>query len=604
MNKKKEIWDKLKLIPTNPGVYLMKNSNGKVIYIGKAKNLKKRVSSYFLKIQFDQPKTEILVSKIADFEYIVTRTEIDALILEANLIKKYRPKYNIALKDDKKYPYIKIDVKNNFPKAIVTRQIEQDGSKYFGPYITVGSIRKTLKSLEKVFLLRTCTRKIPKRNPSFEQPCLNFQIHKCDAPCIGKISYDEYKKKVDKVIMFLKGKMNSVVKYLLSEMDKTAKENNFEKAAEFRDQIRRIKAISQKQIVRRPNMKDTDIVGVMQTEKLCCAVNLKVREGKLIKSEHYFLDNTFEENKSKILSRFLTQYYSHQEDIPKEILLQKSPTDNEIISEWLNLKIFVPQKGDKKKLVEMAKQNAFLLVEEKKLSYLKSSHRTIFAVKELKDRLRLSKLPGKIAAFDVSNLQGKEAVASMIFFDNGKPKKSQYRRFKIKTVKGINDYLMIEEAMTRYLSHLEEKKVEIPDLILIDGGKGQLSFAQKALKKYSYEIELFSIAKRLEEIFSVNRKEPIIIPKTSYALKLLQQIRNEAHRFAIKYHKNLRNKKTTASQLDQILGIGKMRKRELLKHFQSVKNIKNAKISELISISGISEKLAQNILDSLNKKGQ
>jgi len=596
--------NKLRLTPSNPGVYLMKNNAGKIIYIGKAKNLKKRISSYFTKTQFELPKTEILVSKIADFEYIVTRNEVEALILEANLIKKYRPKYNVALKDDKKYPYIKIDLQNSFPRAIVTRRIVQDGSKYFGPYTEAHSIRRTLNLLEKVFHLRLCNRKIPKnngKNSLYKRPCLNFQIHKCDAPCIGNISYEDYRKKVEQVILFLKGKTSEVVRNLQRQMGKAADEDNFEKASELRDQIVRIGKISTRQIVRKTNLENLDIIGIGRDDKFCCVVILKIREGKLIKREHYFMDNTKGESDSVILNRFLTQYYSYQEDKPSKILLGTIPEDSELLNKWLNAEIVIPKKGDKKKLVKMAKQNAFLLVEEKKLAYLKSAHRTVFAVKELKDKLHLSKFPGKIAAFDISNLQGNEAVGSMVFFDNGKPKKSQYRRFKIKTVPGINDYLMIEEVVTRYLSHLEEEKFEIPDMILIDGGKGQLSFARKALGKYPYKIELFSIAKRLEEIFSVNSNEPIIIPRTSYALKLLQQIRDEAHRFAIKYHKTLRDKKTTISVLDSIPGIGEKRKMILLSYFGSVRKIRESTIEELCSVPGVSKIIADLVLRSLNK---
>ncbi len=601
------IQNKLRLTPSNPGVYLMKNSSGKIIYIGKAKNLKKRINSYFTKTQFELPKTEILVSKIADFEYIATRNEVEAMILEANLIKKYRPKYNVALKDDKKYPYIKIDVKNIFPRVIVTRTILKDGSKYFGPYTEAHSIRRTLNLLEKVFHLRTCNRKIPKdnvKNPLYKKPCLNFQIHKCDAPCSGNISYEDYRKKVEQVILFLKGRTDEIVKKLQNAMEQASEKNQFEKASELRDQIIRVGKISAKQIVRKTYLEDLDIIGIGREDRLCCVVILKIREGRLIKKEHYFMENTFGEKDGLIISRFLTQYYYFQSDIAPKILMQTLPYENELVSQWLNAEIIIPQKGDKKKLVEMAKQNAFLLVEEKKLAHLKTSYRTVFAVKELKDKLHLSKLPRKIAAFDISNLQGNEAVGSMVFFDNGKPKKNQYRRFKIKTVSGINDYLMIEEAVTRYLSHLEEEKFETPDMILIDGGKGQLSFAKKALKKYPYKIELFSIAKRLEEVFSINSNEPIIIPKTSYALKLLQQIRDEAHRFAIKYHKTLRDKKTTISILDNIPGIGGKRKMLLLTHFGSITNIKKASISELESLSGISPKLAHTIFSYLNKKRQ
>ena len=600
---KSAVREKLKLIPHNPGVYLMKNSKGGIIYVGKAKNLKKRVSSYFNRNSFDLPRTEVLVSRIADLDYIVTRSEMDALILEDTLIKKHRPKFNVSLKDDKRYPYLKITMKEAFPRVVVTRSVDRDGSKYFGPYTEARSVRHTLMLLEKIFKLRTCTKYIPKevKQENADRACLNFQINKCDAPCIGNVSYEDYRERIDQVILFLKGKTDAIISKLKEKMEQASIEQKFEKASGIRDQIMEISHISKKQIMSNQSLADADVIGIARFESACCSVILKIRDGKLIKKEHYFLENTDEANLQLIISRFITHYYNYREDIPSQLITQEVPDDNELLTELLKTKIYIPQKGDKKKLVDMAKHNAFLLVEEKRLAHIKSSQRTVFAVKELKEKLRMDKLPRKIAAFDVSNLYGEDAVASMVFFDNGKPKKNQYRRFKIKFVPGIDDYKMMNEAVTRYLSHLKDKDVEMPDLILIDGGKGQLSAAHSALKKSKYGISLFSIAKRLEEIFKPGKHETIIIPKTSYALKLLQQIRDEAHRFAITYHKNLRDKKIQYSELDGIEGIGEKRKLLLLSYFGSVEKLRDATLEELSCVPGISDKIAQKIKFSLQK---
>ncbi len=603
---KPAIQEKLKLIPHNPGVYLMKNSKGAIIYVGKAKDLKKRVSSYFNRKSFDLPRIEVLVSRIANLDYIVTRSELDALILEDTLIKKHRPKFNISLKDDKRYPYLKITMKEPFPRIIVTRSIERDGSKYFGPYTESHSVRNTLILFERIFKLRTCNKFIPKevkKDGTEDRGCLNFQINKCDAPCIGNISYEEYRERIDQVILFLKGKTDSIISQLRLQMEKASESRQYEKASEYRDRILGITHVTRKQIMSSQSLADVDVIGIGRWESECCSVILKIRDGKLIKKEHYFLENTQHETPALILSRFITHYYNYREDIPPILMIQQEPEDSALLQELLKTKIHIPQRGDKKKLVDMAKHNAFLLVEEKKLAHIKSSQRTVFAVKELKEKLHLARLPRKIAAFDVSNLFGKEAVASMVFFNNGKPKKSQYRRFKIKMVPCIDDYKMINEAVTRYLSHLDDKNVEQPDLILIDGGKGQLSAALKALEKTTFSISLFSLAKRLEEVFEPGKKEPIIIPKTSYALKLLQKIRDEAHRFAITYHKNLRDKKTHYSELDRIEGIGEKRKMLLLSYFGSVQKIRDATVEDLCSVPGISSKIAEFVLRSLNNNG-
>jgi len=598
------VQEKLKLIPHNPGVYLMKSTKGTIIYVGKAKNLKKRVSSYFSRNNFDHPRTEVLVSRIANLDYIVTRSELDALILEDTLIKKHRPKFNVSLKDDKRYPYLKITMKDAFPRVVVTRSIERDGAKYFGPYTEAHSVRNTLILLEKIFKLRTCNKYIPKvikGEKDAGRACLNFQINKCDAPCIGNISFEEYRERIKQVVLFLKGKTDDIISQLRSQMEKAALNQQFEKASQYRDQILEINHVAKKQIMSNQSLSDADVIGIGRWESECCSVILKIRDGKLIKKEHYFLENTEQEKLSLILLRFITHYYNYREDIPPILMIQREPEDSLLLEELLKTKIHVPQRGDKKKLLDMAKHNAFLLVEEKKLAHIKSSHRTVFAVKELKEKLHLAHLPRKIAAFDVSNLFGKDAVASMVFFDNGKPKKSQYRRFKIKMVPGIDDYKMMNEAVSRYLTHLEDENVDKPDIILIDGGKGQLSAAEQALKNSNYSVLLFSLAKRLEEIFEPARKEPIIIPKTSYALKLLQQIRDEAHRFAITYHKNIRDKKTHYSELDGIDGIGEKRKMLLLSYFGSVQKIRDATIEELSLIPGISIKIASKILTSLQK---
>ena len=603
----KQIKKKIKLFPRKPGVYIMKNNRGKVIYVGKAKDLKKRVSSYFTKKQFQYKKTEVLVSRVKKIDYIVTRNEVEALILEDNLIKKYQPPFNIALKDDKKYPYIKIDVPNNFPKVEITRNLKKDGAKYFGPYTEAHSVRRTLELIEQIFKLRTCNRKIPKNNKvklEWERACLHYQIGKCDAPCIGKISYKEYRKRIKQVILFLKGKNSIITDNLQREMEQRAEDKQYEKAAEYRDKIHMINKLGHNQVVSKYNLEDLDCLGFAREDTICCAVVLKIRDGKLIKKEHYYLKNTEGEELAVIIKRHIVQYYNqHDKDI-KKLLVQELPEEKKLLEKWLGSKIYVPQRGDKKKLLSIAHNNAFLYVEEKKLAHIKATQRTIYSVKELKDALNLTFLPRNIAAFDVSNLFGKEAVASMVFFSNGKPLKSQYRRFKIKTVDKINDYLMMEEVVSRYLSHLEDDSYKKPDLILIDGGKGQLKFADNALKKYDYDIEIFSLAKRLEEIFRPGRKDPIIIAKTSNALKLLQKLRDEAHRFAITYHKKLRDKKTRLSKLDKIRGIGPKRKFELLKNFRSIDQMKKASLEEISSLPRISKKLAKKIVQEINKKGQ
>ncbi len=609
---------KANLSPKRPGVYLMKDGKNNIIYIGKAKRLNIRLHSYFTG-KYDREKTKILVSHIHNFEYIVTNNELEALILEANLIKKYKPRFNISLKDDKKYPFIKIDIKESFPKVEITRNFILDGAKYFGPYTDIYSLKQTLKVLNKIFPFRTCKRNIPanpesrgssfgRKETSYNRPCLNYYIKKCYAPCIGKITSAEYKDMIKQVIMFLQGNTEKIIHNLKDKMMKASEKQKFEEAAIWRDKIKTIKSISQKQIMYSSKSEDKDIIGLAQEENLCCISLMKVRNGKLIMNESYFLNNTRDNSNAKILSEFIKQYYTNQQErLPQEILLETEPQDSSLISKWLKCEFKIPQRGDNKRFVKLAQDNAFIILENKKLAHIKSKQRTDFIIREMKDILRLPILPRKIAAFDISNIQGTDAVGSMVFFDNGKPKKKNYRHFKIKSVNKnlsgdrlIDDYQMMREVVSRYLSHLDTE--EHPDLLLIDGGKGQLHFAMRAMKKSDYNIPIISLAKRLEEIFIPEEKNSIIIPKTSPVLKLLQRIRDEAHRFAITYHKKLRARKISKSELDDIRGIGEKRKLLLLKEFSSVEGIKNACLQDLQAVRGFNSKLAKIVYAHFHNK--
>lgn len=588
--------------PQKPGVYLMKDNKNNIIYIGKAKKLNVRLHSYFTG-KYDREKTKILVLHINNFDYIITNNELEALILEANLIKKHKPKYNISLKDDKKYPFIRIDIKDDFPKVEITRNFSIDSAKYFGPYTNLYSLRQTLKLLNKIFPFRTCNRHITAnadKEPHYNRACLNYYIKKCCGPCIGKISSSEYKDMIKQVMMFLRGNTDKIINELRQKMIKFANEQKFEESAVLRDKIKAVESITQKQVMFSSKGENKDIIGLVQEHNLCCISLMKVRKGRLIANESYFLNNAKDSPKANILGNFIKQYYINQADyVPHEILLETEPQDSNLISKWLKCKLKIPKIGDSKRLIELARDNAFIVLENKKMSHIRAKHRVKFIISEMKHTLELPCLPRKIAAFDISNLQGTDAVGSMVFFDNAKPKKRNYRHFKIKTVNQIDDYKMMGEIVSRYLSHLDTE--EHPDLLLIDGGKGQLQSAIISMKNSSYNIPIISLAKRLEEIFIPYKKNPLIIPKSSPVLKLLQKIRNEAHRFAITYHKKLRSRKVSNSVLDNIQGIGEKRKLLLLKEFSSVEKIKTASIQDLQAIKGISIKLARIIYDYFHK---
>lgn len=593
-----ELEKKLELLPDNPGVYLWKNKEKEVIYVGKAKNLKHRVRSYLQ--EHKDRKTRQLQKHIHDLDYIVVSSESNALILEATMIRKYSPKYNVMLKDDKRYPFIKI-TNDPFPKIEKTRTLVKDGSSYYGPYSRFPDIRKILSLLEWIFPLRNCNRTIPKDEIKYTKACINYQLKKCLAPCIGKISYPEYKKLVKNVKDFLQGKHYSLMTSLKEEMQEASDELKFEVAAELRDKIQALEKFSEKQNMFFSDLKNRDIIAVYREESIAAVVVLKMIEGRVNNKELYPLKNVEDESAGALLSYFITDYYSQKDELPDDIIVSTEPDDLDTLNEWLKNKIKVPQKGEKNNLVVIARKNAFMYVEDKKLQGIRSKNRTIFSVQELKDVLKLDRLPRKMVCMDISTIQGEENVSSAVYFENGKPLKKKYRHYIIKSVVGQDDFASMAETITRFLNGCRENSEMTPDLIVIDGGKGQLNAANNILKDYSdLNVQLISLAKRIEEVYIPNHDESIILPKTSSALKLLTHIRDESHRFAITFHRKRRSARTLISQLDNINGVSEKLKFSLLKEFGSVEIIKNATIEELMMIKGIGESTANNILEVLN----
>ena len=575
--------EKLKTLPENPGVYLMKNSDGKIIYVGKAKILKNRVRQYFQKNKNHSPKVIAMVKKIFDFETIVTQTEVEALILECNLIKKFRPKYNILLKDDKNYPFLKITAEK-FPRILITRKKIHDGGKYFGPY--TDSVKENLQLLQKIFPLRTC-KNFQKR------PCLEFHIKRCLAPCVKKISEENYLEIVKSAEKFLSGKTSEVEKNLQEKMTAASENLNFELAAKFRDILLSIKKFSEKQKII-SDVGDVDAIGFSRKNSEVCVQIFFVREGKVMGRENFLLQNAVEESDSKILAEFIKQYYSLTKISAKEILLPCEIDDEKILSEWLGVKIFESKRGIKKSLVEMATEKAEKFLSEKIQREEIKNAQTLGAVEELKKFLHLPTLPRKMECFDISHFQGAETVASMVSFKNGLPDKKNYRRFKIKSTEGKpDDFLSMREVIFRRYSKISAEN--FPDLIVIDGGIGQLNSALEIIRGLNLKIPVVSLAKQFELVFVEKKSEPIELPRGSQALFLMQRIRDEAHRFAITFHRKLRRKRNLESELDKISGIGKIRRENLLKKFGSVEKIKSATLEELLRVDGMNKTAAENI---------
>ncbi len=588
-----EIETKLALLPEQPGVYLWKDKDGTIIYIGKALNLKHRIKNYLNPAGKDL-KTEHLIKNIADLDYIITNSEADAFILEATLVKRYRPKYNIMLKDDKRYPFVKITVNEPFPRIFITRELLKDNAKYFGPYTEVRYLRNTLRDLEWIFPLRSCNRNIPKIK--YKQPCMNFQLGKCPAPCIGNISQKDYAKTVNQLLRFFNGRYTELLDELRTEMQNASAELRFEEAGKFRDRIIAIERIQKRQSVFNVEGGNIDIIGFYREEKRAVCVILKMKNGAIIHQENYPLTNLDYEEPDSILASFLQLYYADREEMPEEVLLPFAPKDMDKLNSWLGNKLQIPQRGEKTKLIAMAKTNAFNIVEESKLAHLRKANRTIFPVQELKEALKLPKLPRKIVCMDISTIQGSDTVSSAVFFENGKSKKKYYRHFIIRSIETQNDYAAMQETMARFLTETKKEPQMKPDLIVIDGGKGQLSASEQILRASGKnDISIIALAKRAEEVFVPGNEQSIILPRSSSALRLLINIRDEAHRFALSLHRKRRSRRTLESELESISGIGEKTKFLLLKELGSVENIANANRETLSKIKGIGPKIAEKI---------
>ena len=599
--------EKLKTLPDSPGVYMFKDSTGKYIYIGKAKVLKNRVRSYFGARKLADPKSARIVSKTTDIELLVTDSEVEALILEANLIRQHKPRYNVDLKDDKHFPYIKITTYEPFPRILVVRRIEKDNARYFGPFTSAKGMRKTIEFLRRLFKIRSCNLVIPPPKGRQYKVCLDYHIKLCKGPCEALQTVEDYKENIHAVLMILSGKSKAVIEKLQSKMEEASEQMEYEEAALLRDQIEAIESVMVKQKVDVGSGVDRDIIALAREGRLAVAAVLQLREGILIGRQDFQLTAEADETEEAIVDTFLTQYYSHQPNLPKEIYLPIKVENLKLINDWLNqqkgskISIIIPQKGEKVRLVELAAQNARLLLDDLLIQKKQQSERTSKMVTSLKKELSLSESPRRIACFDISNTGETDAVGSCVYFENGRPKKKEYRHFKIKGVKGQDDYRMMREVVGRYFFRLKDEKKEPPDLVVVDGGKGQLSSVIKELASLGFDKQpVVSLAKRLEEVFVPGASDSITISRSSPALMLLKQLRDEAHRFAVSYNRKVRSKRTIKSELDKIRGVGPSKKHALLKQFGSVKRIKAATPEQIAQLNGINIKLANAILSSLN----
>lgn len=581
--------EKLESLPALPGIYQFKDKNDKVIYIGKAKNLRSRVRSYFQK-NLDSPKTIALVKKIRDFQLIVTDSETEALVLENNLIKELKPRYNINLKDDKSFPYIRV-TNEPFPQIYPTRNVIRDGSKYFGPYTDVKNMKASLRMINKIFKIRSCKYFIDQEaiDKKKIKLCLDYHIKKCDGPCEGLISSEDYKRMVDGVIKLLKGKTELLINDFQSDMNRAASDMEFEKAAEIRDKIEQLRVYSNRQKIVSTDFEDKDVMSASVEGKDVAATILNIRDGKLVGKRQFLLNAENENSYEKIYGALIRFYYSEYVEIPKQIILEKRPDESKSLLEWLNSKadrkvsFVVPQrKSDTKSLLNMCKQNSILQLKEIQLQRMKREGNVPFVLNSLKRDLNLKDIPRKIECFDISNLQGTDTVASMVVFVDGKPKKSLYRKYIINSTDGPDDFASMREVIERRYCRVMEEDEKVADLIVVDGGKGQLSSAVEILEEIGLkEYNIIGLAKRLEEVFHPGISEAQTIPKTSSSLKLLQQVRDEAHRFAITFHRNRRDKRTFSTELTEIEGIGEKLAEKLLREFSSLDEIKSAPIEKL-----------------------
>ena len=600
-----DIQEQLKKLPAEPGVYLMKDENDKIIYVGKAISLKNRVRQYFQSSKNHSSKVKSMVKNIKSFEYIITDSELEALILECNLIKKYRPKYNVLLRDDKTYPYIKVTVNEDYPRVLKVRKVLRDKAKYFGPYTNVEAVNDTLEVIRNIYPIRTCNIDIDKAIKNNMRPCLNYHIKRCVGPCTGNVSKEEYNKMIEEILLFLSGKEEKLIEILKEKMNKCSMEFNFEEAAIYRDKIINLQDMMQKQKIDvSTDDVNQDVIAMAYNDEEACVQSFFIRHGKIVGREHFILEGTKDSTKEAILSSFVKQFYMKAEYIPKEIIIESEIEDQVVLEEWLsNIKgqkvfIRVPQKGDKKSLIAMVKKNAMEYLEKfsnlNKRKYEKSEGDLI----ELYEVLGLEEVPRRIESYDISNIQGVDSIGVMVVFTNGLKDKKEYRRYKIKTVEGPNDYDSMAEILERRL-----QKGEFPDLILLDGGKGQVSAVKKVFDKYGVNIPLWGMYKddkhRTKGLICATKE--IELDRTSNLYRFVASIQEEVHNYAISYHRSLRNKSLTKSTLDEIPGVGEKRKKALLSHFKNMEEIKGASVEELSNVEGLNKSVAENIYNYFRK---
>lgn len=600
-----DIQEHLKQLPAEPGVYLMKDKFDNIIYVGKAKILKNRVRQYFQSSKNHSSKVKSMVKNIDKFEYIITDSELEALILECNLIKKYKPKYNVLLRDDKTYPYIKVTTNEDFPRVLKVRKVIKDKAKYFGPYTNTTAVNDTLDIIKNIYPIRTCNIDIERAIKTNMRPCLNLHIKRCVGPCTGNVTKEEYNKMIEEIILFLSGKEEKLIDILKEKMNKCAMDFNFEEAAIYRDKIKSLEDMMEKQKIDTSTSDlNQDVIAMARAHDEACVQVFFVRNGKIVGREHFILEGVMDSTRESILGSFVKQFYMEQEYVPKEIIIEDEIEDSFILSEWLSSKkgqkvtIRVPQKGEKKSLIEMVRKNAIEYLEKFSDMNKRKYEKSIGALEELKQILNLDNIPKRIESFDISNIQGVDSIGSMVVFTNGKKDKKEYRRYKIKTVIGPNDYDSMAEIVERRL-----KYGDFPDLMLLDGGKGQVSAVKKVLNKYNVEIPLWGMYKddkhRTKGLIS--QEKEIELDRTSNLYRFVVSIQEEVHNYAISYHRSLRNKSLTKSELDDIQGIGEKRKKALLNHFKDIEAIKKATFEELLEVEGMNKTSSESVYNYFRK---
>ena len=609
-----DIQEELKKLPARPGVYIMHDEKDTIIYVGKAVSLRNRVRQYFQTSRNKGAKIESMVTHIARFEYIVTDSELEALVLECNLIKDHRPKYNTMLKDYKSYPFIKVTVNEAFPRVLFARRMKKDKAKYFGPYTSAGAVKDVIELVQKLYHIRTCNRNLP-RDIGKERPCLFYHIHQCHGPCQGKVSQDEYRSQIQGALKFLNGDSDDIFRELEEKMLLASEELRFEDAMEYRDLCNSIRKIKERQKITSYGEEDKDVIAMAMEETDAVVQVFFIREGKLIGRDHFYLKVAQGDSRAQVLSSFLKQFYAGTPFIPREVMLQDEIEDGVIIQEWLTQRrgqrvyLRVPKKGTKEKLVELAAENAWMVLSKDKERIKREEGRTIGAVKEIESWIGLKGVQ-RIEAYDISNISGFESVGSMVVYEKGKPKRSDYRKFKIKWVQGPNDYASMEEVLTRRFTHESDKEYDsfalLPDLIMMDGGRGQVNVALKVLENLNLQIPVCGMVKddhhRTRGLYYRNQEIPI--DTSSEGFRLITRIQDEAHRFAIEFHRSLRSKEQVHSVLDEIPGIGPARRKALMRKFKSLEAVRDASLEELIQTEAMNERSARQVYEFFHAIGK